>query len=150
MLVPDHQDSDVVVLSGIVVATAPCTTITYHGLVQSQGSMARVSPCCWQPASPLIPMGSAQAASCAHLAEGASRVTKPLAPSFLGWRVMYPTGAFLPSPGTAGLQGSRWELRAQFPGKCSEICLCYSPKAFGRFQPEELLFQEAAGLRSSY
>lgn len=66
----------------------------------------------------------------------------PVTPPFLGCCISLEFSC----PGTAGLQGSRWELRAQFPGKCSEICLCCSPKAFGRFQPEELLLQEAAWL----
>lgn len=114
-----------------------------HG---SPGSTARVHPCCWQLESPLIPVGSARAALCSHLAEGDSSVTKPFACDSPFPGVLHLTGVFLPSPGTAGLQGSRWELRAQFPGKCSEICLCCSPKAFGRFQPEELLLQEAAWL----
>lgn len=54
-------------------------------------------------------------------------------------------------PGTARLEGSRWELSAQFPGKCSEICLCYSPKASWQIPARGTVIAEsAAWLRNSY
>lgn len=54
-------------------------------------------------------------------------------------------------PGTARLEGSRWELSAQFPGKCSEICLCYSPKASWQIPARGTVIAEStAWLRNSY